>query len=389
MSQGMLLTNTGRNLIAKALTGKELHFTRALVGDGSLGSRDPKGLTSLISMKRELPIQRMSLTEYVGTAEVQLEMSNLNLTQGFYIREIGLMARDPDTGQEVLYSYCNKGNEAAYIEAYNGTDQIAFTLSLVTVVDQAKNVTAYITNATQYVTYSRLEQRFMDLYAPSGTPAGFWSYTQNDTQRIRPSTLEQTKFALWGDADITGFSSRLERVEDAVNQTMLALEMLQGTADFSHYIAEDFNNTSQLDMFSAKLLSVPAGSYFIECAVTEGLLAGSQYTITDGVRSEGVQVDYVYVKADRLRLMLNKPVVNSYTLSNARLVRTNAEIEQNHVIGPDARRRIDWAPNFVWKGLTENQNFSVYVETSLGNSEAFIQSGDAVLNNGGFVTLSV
>ncbi|MBQ3653481.1 MAG: hypothetical protein II954_03575, partial [Synergistaceae bacterium] len=105
---GMLLTSAGRNLLAKALTGKELHFTRAFVGDGSLGSRKPADLTALISPKRELPIHSMNTTGSLGTCEVVLEMSNKGLSQGFFVREYGLFALDPDSGQEVLYSYCNK-----------------------------------------------------------------------------------------------------------------------------------------------------------------------------------------------------------------------------------------------------------------------------------------
>ncbi|MBR0035336.1 MAG: hypothetical protein IJP54_06640, partial [Synergistaceae bacterium] len=73
--QGMILTVQGRNLIAKALTGKELLFTRAYVGDGVLRSgQDPAALTALISPKKELPIQSMNLTGAIGTAEVVLEM---------------------------------------------------------------------------------------------------------------------------------------------------------------------------------------------------------------------------------------------------------------------------------------------------------------------------
>ncbi len=117
MSTGMLLTTNGRNLLAKALTGKNLVFSRAYCGDGSLSSgQDPTTLTALISPKRELPIQSMSVLSGIGTAEVVVEMTNKNLTAGYFVREYGLFAKDPDNNSEVLYSYANKGDNCSYME---------------------------------------------------------------------------------------------------------------------------------------------------------------------------------------------------------------------------------------------------------------------------------
>ena len=387
--QGMILTSQGRNLIAKALTGKELHFTRAYVGDGTLGSRDPSALTALISPKRELPIQSMNVTGSIGTAEVVLEMSNKNLVTGFFVREYGLFARDPDTGQEVLYSYCNKGSEAGYLEGDNGTDQIAYSLSLVTVVDQAPNVTAYITNTNQYVTISRMEQRVMDIYAPYDSPAGFWSFTQNDGERFRPASLEQTRFALWGNADVTGLNSRLERVEDALNQTMLALEMLQAFPGYSHYMAEDFKNSSMLDVFECEVLTVMAGDDTIDCNPIAGMLPGSIYTLSDGINSEQVQIESINLENGIQRVILKDRIINTYILGNAQMFRTSSAIDENHAVGPNARLRISWNPGLTWRGTGEQSPFSVSADTSLNNAKAFSLSGDAVLGSGGLVSLSV
>ena len=385
----MILTSQGRNLIAKALTGKELHFTRAYVGDGTLGNRDPANLTALISPKRELPIQSMNITGAVGTAEVVLEMSNKNLAAGFFVREYGLFARDPDTGQEILYSYCNKGSEAGYLEGDNGTDQIAYSLSLVTVVDQAPNVTAYITNTNQYVTISRMEQRVMDIYAPYDSPSGFWSFTANDTARIRPSSLEQTRRALFGNADVTGLNSRLERVEDALNQTMLALEMLQVFPGYSHYMAEDFKDTSMLDVFECEVLSVMAGDDTIDCNPIEGMLPGSIYTLSDGINSEQVQIESINLENNIQRVILKDRILNTYILENTQMFRTSSTIDESRAVGPNARLRISWNPGLVWQGTGEQSPFSVNADTSLNNAKAFSLSGDAVLGSGGLVSLSV
>ncbi len=390
MSQGMILTTQGRNLIAKALTGKELCFTKAYVGDGTLRTgQDPAALTALISPKKELPIQSMNVLSAIGTAEVVLEMSNKNLAQGFFVREYGLFARDPDTRSEVLYAYCNKGSEAGYLEGDNGTDQIAYVLSLVTVVDQAPNVTAYITNTNQYVTVSRMEQRVLDLYAPYASPSGFWSYTQNDTQRLRPATLEQTRKALWGDADVTGLNSRLERVEDALNQTMLALEMLQVFPGYSHYMAEDFKDASMLDAFESDVLSIIAGDDSIDCNPIDGMLPGSLYTVSDGVNSEVVQVGSINLENGIQRIILKDSIRNTYILAHTRLYRTNSVIESETASGAGARLKISWEPAFEWRGTGEQQEFSVTVNTALNNSQAYDLAGDIALGSSGEVSISV
>ena len=320
---GMILTASGRNLLAKALTGKELHFTRAFVGDGLLGSRNPASLTALISPKRELPIHSMNTTDSLGTCEVVLEMTNKGLTTGFFVREYGLFARDPDSGQELLYSYCNKGDEAGYLEGDNGVDIIAYTLSIVTVIDQAQNVTATITNSNQYVTVSRMEQRVMDIFAPYQAAKGFWTYANGDTERLRPASLEQAKSLILDGVNVKAFNSRLERLEDAMNQTLLTLEVLQAYPGCSHYIAEDFRDTNQLDMFSGQVISVVAGDDSLDVEPLDGMLPGSWYTLSDGLSAEQVQVHSINLENDIQRVILEDTVKNTYILKNTRLYRTN------------------------------------------------------------------
>ena len=93
MATGTILTNAGRNLLVKALTGKKLLFTKAAVGNGELGTRDAKTLTELISYKRDLPMRSIDTTGALGTIEVVLEMTNKDLLQGFFLKEYGLFAQ--------------------------------------------------------------------------------------------------------------------------------------------------------------------------------------------------------------------------------------------------------------------------------------------------------
>lgn len=379
MSSGMILTTAGRNLLALALTGKELVFTRAFVGDGSLRTgQDPASLSALISPKRELPIQSMSVTGSVGTAEVVLEMTNKGLTTGFFVREYGLFARHPDTGSEVLYSYRNTGSESGYLEGDNGVDIIAYTLSLVTVIDQAPNVTAYITNTNQYVTVSRMEQRVMDLYAPYTSPAGFWTLSPLSDQRIRPATLEQTREVILQGVDVAGLNGRLERVEDALAQTMLQLEMLQDFPGYSHFIAEDFKNTSMLDMFSSEVTSIVAGDDSIDVTPIEGMLPGSYYTLTDGISAEIVQVESINLENEVQRVILTAPVKNTYILDATVLYRTSARLDSETAIGPNARMIRTWTPDIEWKGTGASEDFTVDLGLSVKDFVGYVANTPSV-----------
>lgn len=375
---GMILTTAGLNLLAKALTGKLLAFTRCACGDGELGSRDPKSLNALISPKRDLPIQSMNIVNSVGTSEIVVEMSNKGLTSGFFVREYGLFARDPDTNSEILYSYCNKGAQSGYLEGDNGVDQISYTLSLVTVIDQAPNVTAYITNTNQYVTVSRLEQRVSDIYAPYTYPAGFWTQAPAGDKRIRPATLEQAREVILQGVDVGGLNGRLERAEDAIAQIWLLIETMQDFPGFSHFMAEDFANTSMLDMFSSTVTSIVAGDDSIDVDPMNGMMPGSWYVITDGVSLERVKVESINLENGIQRVILENPVMNTYYLPTTVLYRSSANVNKNTAVGPGSRLAKEWSSDFVWKGTGATEDFTVDLDLKVNDTDGYTASSAVI-----------
>ena len=76
---------------------------------------------------------------------VQGLLSNKNLEAGFYAREIGLMAKAGENGQEVLFSYTNGGNYVDYIPDKN-TPMDSYTFTITTVVGNAEKVQAIISD---------------------------------------------------------------------------------------------------------------------------------------------------------------------------------------------------------------------------------------------------
>ena len=165
MSNGMTLTTAGRDLLALALTGTEINFTRGAIGDGNISSQDDiPSMTELVNEHTSLGIESIR-TNQTGTCEAVMTVSNEHNATGLWLREYGLFAEDPEDAQnEILYAYCNKGNNAGYLEGYDGANPISFRLTLVTVIDQAQNVTAHLIADDDFITTTELEDRIEDMY---------------------------------------------------------------------------------------------------------------------------------------------------------------------------------------------------------------------------------
>jgi hypothetical protein len=147
---GLVLTNKGIALQMKAQAGAELRYTRVAIGDGVLGSQPIANLTSLISEKISLDITKLRVLGQ-GRAVIGAVLTNRDLTSGFYFREIGIFAVDPDDG-EILYAYANAGSNAEYIPPGGGPDVVEKHIDSVVVVGQAPNVTAVIDQSLVFAT---------------------------------------------------------------------------------------------------------------------------------------------------------------------------------------------------------------------------------------------
>ena len=383
---GMTLTQGGLALLGKALAGKELQFSRVILGTGALGSKNPAGLTDLIARKLALPITSIS-TSAAGTAEISADVSNMTLTQGFFIREFGLFAYDPDNHAEILYAYCNNGDEADYLAGYDGTNPITLTFHLLTVIDQAQNITAIINEQKSYVTPSRLDLRIESLFAPSSSAAGFWTYAPNDERRFRPLTIPETRRAVIGLTDINSLINRVASLEDAVNEINLALNVQEIFPQADRFMAEDFLDPDTADLFEAQVTSIVAGDDSLDCSPIDGLIPGSRYTITDGNNAEDVTVETVSLENGIMRVILADYVRGTYSLNNCRLIRTTADVQAGSAYGSAAKHNAVWIPGTKWTGRAASSQFTVTLDSSVSRQDSFTFTGSAVINSDGALTL--
>lgn len=109
----MTLTNAGQALQTKVLAGETLTFTRIALGDGQLNGQPIAPLTALISQKATVEVDSVRVVN-TSTAQVAGFFSNADISTGFWWRETGVFAQDPDVG-EVLYGYTNAGDAGDYI----------------------------------------------------------------------------------------------------------------------------------------------------------------------------------------------------------------------------------------------------------------------------------
>lgn len=137
------ITAAGLVVLAKGMAGAEIKYTKIVLGDGHLAEgQTPRTVGGVISPRATIPITKLKVNPD-GTVAVGGVFSNKETLSGFYYRELGLYAEDPDIG-EVLYCYGNCGDTAEYIPPTGGATIVEKTIDIVTIIATATKVTAYI-----------------------------------------------------------------------------------------------------------------------------------------------------------------------------------------------------------------------------------------------------
>ena len=139
------ITAAGLLVLAKGVAGQQINYTKIVLGDGYLEEgQTPRTLTGVVSPKATVDITKLKINGD-GTVAVGGIFTNGDKTEGFYYRELGLYAEDPDPEVgEVLYCYGNCGDLAEWIPPTGGATIVEKTIDIVTAIGTATNVTAYI-----------------------------------------------------------------------------------------------------------------------------------------------------------------------------------------------------------------------------------------------------
>lgn len=136
-----VITKKGQALLAKVVAGTTtLNFTNIKVSEQVL-SGDLASLTGIGTVKQTEKVASV-IRQNTSNVKVSASFSNQNLTAGYYVRNIGLYATDPQDG-EILYSISVADETTAtadWMPPFNGIGVSSLLVDLVTAVSNASSV---------------------------------------------------------------------------------------------------------------------------------------------------------------------------------------------------------------------------------------------------------
>lgn len=196
---GHSMTAVGQNLIAKVSSRElPLKFTSVKMGSGALGSRTVTALTALIESKLSLDIAETPKRSGTGRWNVTAVYNNSMIQTGFYFREWGIFAQDPDTQGEVLVFYANSGDSADFIPAFDGTGSTTASYieeRLICAVAVGNATVTAVLSSEQYASYDDLQDHIADANNPhkvTKAQVGLGSVDDTSDMNKPVSTAQQT-----------------------------------------------------------------------------------------------------------------------------------------------------------------------------------------------------
>ena len=154
---GFILTEKGRELLAKGLAGETITFTKMAIGDGtSLTSERER--TTLVNQITTLPILNINVKRN-GTCEINALLTNKSVTTGFYIKELGIFAHGNDN-VEILYAY-NISTSPDFVPPFSANNVVEIEYVDTIIVDQVANVTAVIDPSVTYITKKYADENYL------------------------------------------------------------------------------------------------------------------------------------------------------------------------------------------------------------------------------------
>ena len=154
---GFILTEKGRELLAKGLAGETITFTKMAIGDGtSLTSERER--TALVNQITTLPILNINVKRN-GTCEINALLTNKSVTTGFYIKELGIFAHGNDN-VEILYAY-NISTSPDFVPPFSANNVVEIEYVDTIIVDQVANITAVIDPSITYITKKYADENYL------------------------------------------------------------------------------------------------------------------------------------------------------------------------------------------------------------------------------------
>lgn len=237
----VVLTERGIALMTKAIAGEcTTEFTKIQSGDG-VWSTSLSRATSLKNVRQEFGVSRAYVVNE-STVAVLGVLSNLNLSEGYYVREYGIFACEEgkESSTEVLYAIVT-ASEPDYMPPYNSVQPQTMELETYLAVANASNVT--IKTGTGALASAEDLQKHLDSKVTDESGTHGLRYFKNRLQ------VEDGKGG-W-----TGASAENEQLEQNVTALMVAVTLLKGSAingTSGNVIVETFDDANSYVIVSGQ-----------------------------------------------------------------------------------------------------------------------------------------
>ena len=152
-----VITDLGKELMAKVLSGSEIEFTTIKTSDHKYSNDvNLSKVISIPSIKQEKLIDNIEVINK-NTVSIYSNFSNKDLTEGYEVRVVGLYAKDPESDSEILYSLTTT-DRPDYLPSFNGVTLSSIDYKFVTAVGNAENVILDIIDGSRVT-----QQQFQEL----------------------------------------------------------------------------------------------------------------------------------------------------------------------------------------------------------------------------------
>lgn len=148
------MTQAGINLMGKAIGGATIQFTKLVLGDGEI-TGEILNLQGVVSPKQNVDVTRIERNDNQCTVGGELLTSSVK--QGFFWRECGLYAMDPDIG-EILYNYAYS-TKPDYIAASDSEMMEEILISMIALVGANANVDITIDDSMVFATKKVVDKK--------------------------------------------------------------------------------------------------------------------------------------------------------------------------------------------------------------------------------------
>lgn len=189
------LTDAGKNLLLRALTGETITFTKIQLGNGP--AQDAREATGLVNPLLTVELSKIELGEEYVT--LTAAFTNGTVTSGFHITEAGFYAEDPDDAtKEILYALGNEDESTADYVPNNTNRILEMEFNALIFVGDAENVAAAINSSLVYASAADLADHTGNMENPHGVTkeqVGLGNVPNVSTNDQTPTYSDATTFA--------------------------------------------------------------------------------------------------------------------------------------------------------------------------------------------------